>query len=59
MNYRGNPTQVTTYLTPGTPTNGISKNFTYRLNVKEFSVGQSELDAFHVERGGFTVQFRC
>jgi hypothetical protein len=27
--YRGNPTSVTTYLTPGTPTNGITKNFTY------------------------------
>jgi RHS repeat-associated protein len=29
MNYRGNATQVTTYLTPGTPANGIPKNFTY------------------------------
>jgi RHS repeat-associated protein len=29
MNYRGNPTAVTTYLAPGTPTNGIAKNFTY------------------------------
>jgi RHS repeat-associated protein len=29
MNYRGNPTQVTTYLSPNTPSNGISKNFTY------------------------------
>ena len=29
FNYRGNPTQVTTYLTPGTPAGGISKNFTY------------------------------
>jgi len=29
MNYRGNPTQVTTYLTPSTPAQGISKNFTY------------------------------
>lgn len=27
--YRGNPTSVTTYLTPGTPANGITKNFTY------------------------------
>jgi RHS repeat-associated protein len=27
--YRGNPTSVVTYLTPGTPTNGITKNFTY------------------------------
>jgi RHS repeat-associated protein len=29
MNYRGNPTQVTTYLTPSTPAQGISKTFTY------------------------------
>ena len=29
MNYRGNPTAVTTYLTPATPANGIAKNFTY------------------------------
>jgi RHS repeat-associated protein len=29
MNYRGNPTQVTTYLSPNTPSNGVSKNFTY------------------------------
>jgi RHS repeat-associated protein len=29
MNYRGNPTAVTTYLTPATPANGITKNFTY------------------------------
>src|SRR6266404_8016517 len=29
MNYRGNPTSVTTYLTPGTQANGITKNFTY------------------------------
>ncbi len=29
MNYRGNPTSVTTYLTPATPANGITKNFTY------------------------------
>ena len=28
-NYRGNPTAVTTYLTPGTPANGIAKNFTF------------------------------
>jgi RHS repeat-associated protein len=27
--YRGNPTSVTTYLTPGTPAGGITKNFTY------------------------------
>jgi RHS repeat-associated protein len=29
MNYRGNPTAVTTYLTPATPSGGITKNFTY------------------------------
>ncbi len=29
MNYRGNPTSVTTYLTPATPANGITKNFSY------------------------------
>ncbi len=29
MNFRGNPTSVTTYLTPGTPANPITKNFTY------------------------------
>jgi len=29
MNYRGNPTSVTTYLTPATPANGVTKNFTY------------------------------
>jgi RHS repeat-associated protein len=29
MNYRGNPTSVTTYLTPTTPANGITKNFTF------------------------------
>src|SRR6266568_708866 len=29
FNYRGNPTQVTTYLTPATASNPISKNFTY------------------------------
>jgi RHS repeat-associated protein len=29
MNVRGNPTSVTTYLTPGTPANGVTKNFTY------------------------------
>lgn len=29
MNYRGNPTTVTTYLQPGTPSGGISKTFTY------------------------------
>jgi RHS repeat-associated protein len=29
MNYRGNPTAVTVYQTPGTPTDGITKNFTY------------------------------
>jgi RHS repeat-associated protein len=29
MNYRGNPTAVTTYLAPATPANGITKNFTY------------------------------
>ena len=29
FNYRGNPTAVTTYLTPATPANGITKNFTY------------------------------
>ncbi len=29
MNYRGNPTQVTTYLSPNTPSNPVSKNFTY------------------------------
>ena len=27
--YRGNPTSVTTYIAPGTPANGITKNFTY------------------------------
>lgn len=27
--YRGNPTSITKYLTPGTPANGITKNFTY------------------------------
>lgn len=27
--YRGNPTSVTTYLTPATPANPITKNFTY------------------------------
>ena len=27
--YRGNPTSITTYLTPGTPANGITKNLTY------------------------------
>ena len=31
MNYRGNPTAVTTYLTPATPANGITKNFTYDI----------------------------
>src|SRR5229473_3042048 len=31
MNYRGNPTSVTTYLTPATPANGITKNFTYDI----------------------------
>lgn len=29
FNYRGNPTQVTTYLNPSVPSNGIAKNFTY------------------------------
>jgi RHS repeat-associated protein len=29
FNYRGNPTQITTYLAPATQGNGISKNFTY------------------------------
>src|SRR6266478_4947825 len=29
MNYRGNPTSVTTYLTPATPANGIGKSFAY------------------------------
>lgn len=29
FNYRGNPTQVTTYLNPGVPSGGIAKNFTY------------------------------
>lgn len=29
MNFRGNPTSVTTYLTPATPANGVTKNFTY------------------------------
>jgi RHS repeat-associated protein len=29
MNYRGNPTQTITYLTPATGTNPIKKNFTY------------------------------
>ena len=29
MNYRGNPTTVTTFLQPGTPSGGVSKTFTY------------------------------
>ena len=29
FNYRGNPTQVTTYLSPSVPSGGITKNFTY------------------------------
>ncbi len=29
FNDRGNPTAITTYLTPATPANGITKNFTY------------------------------
>jgi YD repeat-containing protein len=29
FNYRGNPTQVTTYLTPGTPANGFATSFVY------------------------------
>lgn len=29
MNYRGNPTTVTTYLQPAAPSGGISKTFTY------------------------------
>src|SRR6266478_1302423 len=29
MNYRGNPTSVTTYLAPATQGNGITKNFAY------------------------------
>lgn len=28
-NYRGNPTAVTTYTSPGVPSGGITKNFTY------------------------------
>ena len=29
MNYRGNPTAVTTYTSPSVPSGGITKNFTY------------------------------
>ncbi|HVB58721.1 MAG TPA: RHS repeat-associated core domain-containing protein [Candidatus Acidoferrales bacterium] len=29
FNYRGNPTSVTTYLSPSVPSGGITKNFTY------------------------------
>ena len=29
FNYRGNPTQVITYLSPSVPSGGIAKNFTY------------------------------
>jgi RHS repeat-associated protein len=29
MNFRGNPTSVTTYLSPAVPSGGITKNFTY------------------------------
>lgn len=31
MNYRGNPTAVTTYLSPSVPSGGITKNVTYDL----------------------------